>query len=160
MMQFALNLKSVLGAKARCRVRCTACTGIAAVILSACIADEPSSGVLVGPVGGAQSQVAAEDTSTYLVLLNVHRSNADAVARDIVAKERARQRYLYRSLSGLAISGIDEAAAARIAQDPRVRLVERDQKASLSGDQVLPAGGAGGPLWALDRIDVFGPPNV
>lgn len=33
------------------------------------------------------------------------------------------------------------------------------KKASISGDQVLPAGGDGGPLWALDRIDVFGSPS-
>ncbi len=131
-----------------------------AACLTACATDEPrTSRDIVGPGNGTAAQVAPDDTGTYIVLLNVHKSNAAAVSQALVAAERGRQRYLYQSLSGFVISGINDAAAARIAKDPRVRLVERDQKSSISGDQVLPGGGAGGALWALDRIDVFGPPS-
>lgn len=131
-----------------------------AACLTACVTDEPrTSRDIVGPGSGTATQVAPEDTGTYIVLLNVHKSNAAAVSRALVAAERGREKYLWQSLSGFAISGINDAAAARISSDPRVRLVARDQKMSGSGDQVLPGGGAGGTLWALDRIDVFGAPS-
>lgn len=133
---------------------------LAALLLTAaCVVDDPKRAGIMDPVDRPSRQVAPTDTGTYLVLLSVHRANAEAVARSIVAAERGKQRYLYRGLSGFAISGISDEAAARIAKDPRVRLVERDQKSSMSGDQVLPPGGVGGPLWALDRIDVFGTPS-
>lgn len=125
---YSWNRTLAVRQKAAWLVRRAARAGFAVLLLTACGRDEPSTGAIVGPVGGAVSQIAPEDTGTYLVLLNVHKSNAEAVSRAIVAAERGRQRYLYRSLSGFAISGINDAAAARIAQDPRVRLVERDQK--------------------------------
>ena len=81
----------------------------------------------------------------YIVVLAAA-DDPEAVGREAEVLHRGRLKHVYRhALRGFAIR-LSSSAAAALARDPRVRLVEEDGVVTASDTQV-------GPPWGLDRID-------
>jgi len=84
----------------------------------------------------------------YVVTLRDGDANVDQVATSLASQHGGLIAHLYKySLRGFAIRNLSEAAAARIAQDPRVASVTPDQMAYAVTTQTPT------PSWGLDRTD-------
>ncbi len=83
----------------------------------------------------------------YIVTLRDDVTDVAGVAQSIAGLHKGTLKHLYRSaLKGFAVQNISEAAAAAIANDPRVLRVEADQIMTAIATQ-SPA------TWGIDRID-------
>ncbi len=82
--------------------------------------------------------------NAYIVVFEDRVTDVEAVASELLSRGQAK--HLYKSaLKGFA-ADMSDAAAATIAQDPRVKYVEEDSEVSLEATQ-------SGATWGLDRID-------
>src|SRR5256886_2679008 len=87
----------------------------------------------------------------YIVTLRDDVSDVAGVAQSIAGLHKGALKHLYRSaLKGFAVQNISEAAAAAIANDPRVLRVEADQVMTAIATQSPAA-------WGIDRIDQNAP---
>ncbi|MEO7963277.1 MAG: S8 family serine peptidase [Gemmatimonadaceae bacterium] len=133
-----------------------------AAAFTGCSSDDHTTGTLTAPPQrlSSFSNAAALDTGSYIVLLKDRQPDLPSVAHTLSARGGGREKYVYDKLQGFSISGLPAAALKGLQQDARVRSIERDARMTLSGDQILPAGGWTSPLWALDRVDTYGAPSL
>lgn len=133
--------------------------------LSAC-QDEPVSPALTTPPRQSVTQTVASDSipNAYIVLLHDSvRADARTKADELIAGVRSgRRNHTYSDLfKGFSVVDLSAAAAAALARNPAVRLIEPDRILYPADAQLLPLDGTSYQLstyWNLDRIDEFGVP--
>ena len=121
--------------------------GLLAAALTAC-SDVPTTSVPVAlsPTTATASRGGDPIPDSYIVVFKESVSDVDAASNDLATKSGGRVKHTYRfALKGLAIQ-LPAAAAAALANDPRVERVEQDQTMSISTVQ-------SGATWGIDRID-------
>jgi subtilisin family serine protease len=96
--------------------------------------------------GAAGARTTGPTWSTYIVTLRPAAGDSHAAAADVSHRFGGRVTYVYsNALSGFAIT-LPDAAAARLAADPRVQSIELDGVVTADTTQA-------GATWGLDRID-------
>ena len=82
----------------------------------------------------------------YIVVLEDRLAEVDAVADELVTKQRGRKNQVYKSALRGFSANLSEKEALRLAEDPRVKYVEEDGVVTISTTQT-------NATWGLDRID-------
>ena len=121
--------------------------GLLAAALTACSDVPPTSApVALSPATASASRGGEPILDSYIVVFKESVSDVDAASSDLATKSGGRVKHTYRfALKGMAIE-LPAAAAAALANDPRVERVEQDQTMSISTEQA-------GATWGIDRID-------
>ena len=121
--------------------------GLLAAALTACSDVPPTSApVSLSPTTASASRGGVPILDSYIVVFKESVSDVDAASNDLATKSGGRVKHTYRfALKGMAIQ-LPAAAAAALANDPRVERVEQDQTMSISTEQA-------GATWGIDRID-------
>ncbi len=121
--------------------------GLLAAALTACSDVPPTSApVALSPTTSSASRGSDPIPDSYIVVFKESVSDVDAASNDLATKSGGRVKHTYRfALKGMAIQ-LPAAAAAALANDPRVERVEQDQTMSISTVQT-------GATWGIDRID-------
>ncbi|MBC7673096.1 MAG: S8 family peptidase, partial [Polaromonas sp.] len=121
--------------------------GLLAAALTACSDVPPiSAPVALSPGTASASRGGVPILDSYIVVFKESVSDVDAASNDLATKSGGRVKHTYRfALKGMAIQ-LPAAAAAALANDPRVERVEQDQTMAISTEQA-------GATWGIDRID-------
>ena len=121
--------------------------GLLAAALTACSDVPPTSApVALSPTTASASRGGVPILDSYIVAFKESVSDVDAASNDLATKSGGRVKHTYRfAVKGMAIR-LPAAAAAALANDPRVERVEQDQTIAIAAEQ------AGAP-WGIDRID-------
>ena len=120
--------------------------GLATLAIAACSdVNSPVAFTAAPPATSVAATSAAAIAGRYIVVFR-QGADVDLESSRIATKLGGRIRYTYRSaLRGMAIE-LPDAAAAALAAEPSVAIVEQDQVMSAVGTQ-------SGATWGLDRID-------
>ncbi|MDQ6689846.1 MAG: S8 family serine peptidase [Gemmatimonadota bacterium] len=122
---------------------------VAALTVTAC-QDASGPGSTLQPVAhNVVSAAKAPIPGSYIIKFrdDLNDQDVDNSARSLVKLHSGALRHLYKSaLKGFAVRNLSAAAAAALANDPRVELIEPDQVMTISTTQ-------SGATWGLDRVD-------
>ena len=121
---------------------------VAVLAFSACQdASGPASAVRTIPFSAVNALKSAPIPGDYIVTLRDNVTDVAAVAQSISGLHKGVLKHVYKAaLKGFAVQNISEAAAAAIANDPRVERVEADQVMTAIATET-------GATWGIDRID-------
>ncbi|MZE79021.1 S8 family peptidase [Streptomyces xinghaiensis] len=131
--------------KRRLAVAVTAAAAVVGTTLMALPAGAAPAG---GKIYGADAKNAV--SGSYVVLLKdgaAAKTLKTAGKKDLAATYGGKLARNYSALEGFSATGLSESEAKRLAADPAVDKVVRDQKFTITGTQNNP------PSWGLDRID-------
>ncbi len=122
-----------------------------AVMTAALVSCSDASGPNIGPTAprtNVQSGSQSAIPGAFVVTLRDRNGNVDQLATALAGQHGGQLGHLYKySLRGFAIKNLSDAAAARLAQDPRVASIIPDEMAYAIATQTPT------PSWGLDRVD-------